>query len=627
MAFRVETIRRAWATNTASLATATQYAFPALTIALPTASRTIRSAVIVYSFNIDSATVANITSRQGGIQIDAVAAQDNAVSGTLANTGDHAAYVVSEDLTDYFVANFTGASHSVVARWRQVGAAVINLSAELFLTFEYDDAGETSKTKTIEIVLDSPTARLTSTLAEIGTNQVPLLNTFLPEAGKTLIDAYFIVEGNLASDAVTDFQLGLSLDAEAEVLFGAYRQALTTSNYVRVIWKREDINPAAAHAFNARTTVTNRFEHLTVRLVVTYSYTIAGTSTVINQQLAPFKPEPLLEGPTISEPSRFSAEFFVAEPATVTLVQSGVVLYWTIAGLADLNVRVGGQAYRAYTKAAFTDPAGSFCVAQRFDSGGAQGAGHTLARGRNVITVDAYRTTTTTGTIPLGVFGYALITYTSSVAAAGAGAHNHVTWWNLQDAQATSSLEQVTAAFAPNIPEENYWLNGWGVIGWVMTTAAVTYGMALRLTNGYRMLIDTPQNPAEAGMIAIATSGTEIFQRHPLDPDAARISLETARVVRAYVIGSTQHWPNLLVAVTHHSITFNVTVTVTDYTGDGSGIAVYAHTAADREPYTSVTTAIGGTATAIVYDDSIEYFGHARQDSTHVGRSDDEVPS
>lgn len=627
MALRVETVRRAWTTNTASLAASTQYTFPALTVALPTASRTIRSAVIVYSFNIDSAAAANITSRQGGVQIDAVAAQDNAVSGTHANTADHAAYVISEDLTDYFVANFTGASHSVVARWRQVGGAVINLSAELFLTFEYDDAGETSKTKTIEIVLDSPTARLTSTLAEIGTNQVPPLDTFLPEASKTLIDAYFIVEGNLASDAVTDFQLGLSLDAEAEVLFGAYRQALVTSNYVRVIWKRADINPAAAHAFNARSTVTSRFEHLTIRLVVTYSYTLAGTSTVINQILAPFTPADLLGGPTSADASRWSAEFYVAEPATVTLVQSGVVLYWTIAGLADLNVRVGGQAYRAYTKAAFTDPAGSFCVAQRFDSGGAQGAGHTLARGRNVITVDAYRTTTTTGTIPLGVFGYALITYTSGVAAAGAGAHNHVTWWNLQDAQATSTLEQVTAAFAPNIPEADYWLNGWGVVGWVVSTAAITYGAALRLTNGYQPLFNGAQNPSDSGMIAVVATGTSYFQRHPLDPDAARIPLETARAIRAYVIGSTQHWPNLLVAVTHHAITFNVTVTVTDYTGDGSGIAVYAHTAADREPYTNVTTAIGGTATALVYDDSVSYFGHTRQDSTHVGRSDDEAPS
>lgn len=286
MALRTKTTKWSFETNVASLAASTQYAFPSITVYAETNGRTIRSAILRYSFHVDSAGAANITSRQGGVQIDAVASLDVAVGGTVANTGDHFSLMCQEDVTDYFVTNFTGASHSVVARWRQVGGAVINLTCELILTYEYEETGLVTAYKTVEIPLESPVAALSAVLGEIGTNQVPLLND-LPEASKTFLDIYFRIDSNICANAIGDVQLGLSLDAEAEVLSGGYREALITSYWLRYIWKRPTINTGVVHAFNARSTVATRFQWLKVVMVVTYSYDRSATTRVRNSLQLP----------------------------------------------------------------------------------------------------------------------------------------------------------------------------------------------------------------------------------------------------------------------------------------------------------------------------------------------------
>jgi len=209
-----KTIKHACLTSTVSLASNTQFVFPDLTIDIPeTNSREFVSAILRITFHLDNAAAGNFSSRQAGVQIDAVAAQDNSASGTVANTGDHECLFFHVDLTSYFQTNYTGTSHVIKTRTRLVGSASINITAEWELTYKYEETGEATLIKTIEIPLDSPVAALTNTLAEIGTNQIEILNN-LPETGKVFKDIYFRIDANASSTTVTDTALGLSLDAD-----------------------------------------------------------------------------------------------------------------------------------------------------------------------------------------------------------------------------------------------------------------------------------------------------------------------------------------------------------------------------------------------------------------------------
>lgn len=629
MAIRLKTTKWAWPINAASLAASTQYAFPAITVYAETAGRTIRSAVIRYSFYFDQVGAANLTSRQGGVQIDAVAASDTAVGGTVANTGDHEAIICAEDVTAYFQANFTGASHSVVARWRQVGCAAINLSAELILTYEYDDAGLTTAFKTVELPIESPTAKLTATLAELGTNQIPQLTGaggLLPEAGVTVRDIFFRIEGNLASDAVTDFQLGLQIDAEAETLLGAFRQNVITSVFWRGVWKRADIAPGSAHAFSARGTVAARFEHLTVVMVVTYEYNPSTSTRVLNSVRLPLPAVGTLGGVVEADASRQAAVLQIEEPGTITLVQSGVVAYYSCSGLpTGLAVRVGAQAFRAYDKLALTDVAGAFCLCQRIDGGSAQGAALTLARGQNTLNLDAYRTSTAANTVPVGWMAVALVNYTSDVAAQGDGAHNHTVEWGIIDNLGAAAPEQVGAAVALEIPETAYWLAGVGCEAYWQTSTNITLGVRINIGAGFTEALIVPAQANETGTLVGFGDATPAFRRYPGDVTPGRLDPEASREWRTLAQGSTQHWPVLWGLLTYHAITFAVSGSVSGYTGDGSGIAVRVHRSDTHELVAQATTAIGGGFTAQVYDNVVPLYAHARQDGTHVGRSDEEV--
>jgi hypothetical protein len=631
MTLRVETTKWAADMLLTSLAAVTVHTFPAVTVYAPTASRTIRSAKIRVWMYYDSGTAANVTGRQIGVDIDAVGAVDTNVTGTIANTGDHSAIVCEQDVTGYFVTNFTGASHSVVMRWRQSGVASINVSAELILTYEYDDAGETTKIKTVEIPLESPVDRLTATLAEIGTNQVPRLIggagvDRLPEAGITIRDCFFRVRGNLASTAATNLQLGLQLDAEAEYLTGSFNQTLTTSVYWGGIWKRLDMDPNVAHAFNARCTVASRFEHLTIVLVVTYEYTVAGTTSVRQSLQIPMPvTETLMGGPTSADYSRQSVELWIEEPGTITMAQSGFVTeYQHGNGMTTaVNFRAGAQAFRAYAKLALTEPAGMFALGQRIDSGGAQGAALTLARGPNTINVDAYRTSTAINTIPCALTTTLYLNYNSDIAAGGAGSHNHTTEWAIQS-NVTPTVEVLTAAFAPVIPEATYYVTAFGLAEYVLTSGTAAIDLKVALAAGFASIADVGTQTGDTGVLSVSASALAPFKRNPGDPTAGRVDIETARVYRTVQLVGTNA-PTISALLTHHSIAFTAAGSAIGYTGDGSGLAVKIHRVDTDEKIAEATTAIGGGFTATVYDNTIELYAHLFQDATHVGRSAVEV--
>jgi hypothetical protein len=61
---------------------------------------------------------------------------------------------------------------------------------------------------------------------------------------------------------------------------------------------------------------------------------------------------------------------------------------------------------------------------------------------------------------------------------------------------------------------------------------------------------------------------------------------------------------------------------------DGAGLTVEIwHNSSPPEKVAEATTTTGGAYTATVYDNSLTHFATCREDSTHVGRSDNVTPT
>jgi len=123
----------------------------------------------------------------------------------------------------------------------------------------------------------------------------------------------------------------------------------------------------------------------------------------------------------------------------------------------------------------------------------------------------------------------------------------------------------------------------------------------------------------EVGLFTAYHQTQDIFKRYTNDP-STRWDLTIAR---PYVVQFAEScFPDITYIYTYHTITFDVLGAVSGYAGDGSGITVLMHRADTNEHVLSLTTAVGGTFSSTWHDDTIELYAQAREDATHMGRSD-----
>lgn len=644
MALRTKTVEYAFTSRTTTLAPATRFDFTQITLYIPeTSSRTFRSVSIVHSArDNEAASGAFISSFMMGIKLGAVAFNDSTQSGNVQefNADQPKCMTVTRDVTSYFNTNFgSGASQTCQVGISWGGIDTINHTAKLIITYEYDDSAQDTRVKTVRIPLDGTTGLLTNTLTELGTNQVPNLSTFLPEASKTFRCMWFEVGANEAAQAVTtDFTLGLALDAEVEAADGSHEQALSGSPFYRYIWVRNDMTTNATHAFKARSSVTNRFDMLNVILVVTYEYSHTSSTSIMNSLYMPLEINNGFVGYN-NENSRYEVKFFVEE-ANVSLKQSGVFLSFSLATdegtVTGLQAKVGDQSYRSYTMAysTFEYDKAQFMLSQRIDSGGTAGSGLTLARGENTITLDVQQSSTVDLLASVGCL--VILNYTSDKHASGDGVHNHSTCWHAHGSVITSTssensnagIHEEISSFAPNIPETNYYVTNVGFFFYFLSAglripfavvAEVKAGEAKG--DGWNAVASIAAYIAsDLGEFNMISNSSDQYTRYPNDLGVDRLAIETSR---AYKISTA---PESIIGgfmwLTYHGITFTIGGTISGYTGDGSGITVNLFRSDTKEFLTSATTTAGGLFSITWYDDSVQLFCEARQDATHRGRSD-----
>jgi hypothetical protein len=652
MAIRTKTIEYAFLASEGNVAAGGARAFTQITVNIPeTVGRVFKSCFLIVYVQDNVVAAASPTSWRiqaavGGVALDTTG--DGAtLTDTITNSGEQCAWLFTRDVTSLFTGD-TGAGG-----WMDGGApatsrtfdvtltvavsTTCNASCKLVITYDYSDAA-TTRIKTVKIPIESVVGALAAAgQVEIGTNQVPLLDTFCPEANKTFRDIFFEIYVNDGCNGTTDYTLNLSLDAEGADASGTIEAGLQSARSMYYLWKRTDMTTNATHAFKAAVSnvAGGTFDCIGVILVVTYEYNETNTTTVLNSiQMPAFEATGFLGGTVAGDLSRNNTQFFIEEPETITLKQSAVQIFLIDSGAVTLNVKAGAQAARAYTLPARVS-CGGWGLVHRIDSGGAQGAGIILARGLNTLSLDLYTGSATYGSIGTAASAILFLNYTSGKATGGTQVHNQtISWFSAKTIADTQQREFST--FAPVINETDYYLNG---IGFFITqfVAGTTQGyqcLTLKTewksgegpSDGWNEVYSGLFNSdAEEGVHIQVGGETSGFKRYPADPDTNRKLITTTRKYRIECVLAS--YTSFFIFYTYHCITRTISGTIRNYSGDGSGITVEIHRSDTDEKIVSTTTIAGGTFSVTWYDNTINCYAHAKQDTNHVGRSDDALAS
>jgi len=712
MALRTKTIEYAFPTDETLRATGTRVDYAAITLDIPeNTSRTFRS-VIVQVTAREAATVASVTAVLIGIKLGAVAFNDVTLTDTFTSTGEQQTWMFTRindganGTATYFNTNFgAGTSQTCQVGVTLTGPSRINTTVKLIITYEWDDASQTTRVKTVRIPIESNTGNLTTTLASIGSNQIPLLDEFCPEAVKSFKNIFFEVMGNEAGTAVTDASLNLALDAESADADGLHENAANSAVWYYYIWVRNSMTTSATHDLKASTTVSTTvlMNMMCAVLVVTYTYTVcpntvlnedldasetgvdvvdgsvypavpftvqidsekmrvtaratntltvtrgfegttAATHTtgatvyavILNSLMLPFVQHAagMFGGSIEADQDRLTGDVWIEEPVTPFLRQSGILFSFNEA--ADMTgpiIGSGAQANRTYVHDVGTLNCGQHTLMHRVDSGGAQGAGMTIARGKNEWTVDIYRTSTADNTTGSNLTAMLYLNYTSGLHANGDAVHNHTTHWIIEETDQDAN-PRVFDVIAPNIPEASYYIGGLGFAVTLMATPTSGQDaivLSCERTSGegsgdgwediYASYISAG---AELGLSRMYMAEEEHFKRYPEEP-GSRLAIETARNYRLEFMSALPNgWCDLTMILTYHAITFPIAGDITGSAGGTVQIKAYLKESESEETLIGTTSRSGNGAFSIMwYDDTIAKACRARESATKVGASDE----
>lgn len=633
-------------TNT-TLATSTRYNFPAIGITIPeTTSRNFKSVILECHWRDAYTTVYNVVGWRLGISTGSNPFSDVDYTPTaVANTGDHEAGIVVIDVTDYFNSNFgTSASTScqgAIAIATATAAAVQNLTAKLYITYEYDSSG--SRTiKTVRIPIQSASALLTGAAIEIGTTgttaapakQIPALDTFLPETNKEYKTTWFEMYGNDGGAATTDFNGVYQINAGTTASRCLLEQALSTGTYFYDIWLTKytnnlgvvtddyAISASAASAFNAYSSLASRFDAFGGLFCVTYEYDTTSAS-VMNSVMLPIDSAPgFIASTSASNANYIARDFWVVEP-NVNLEQSGIVLYMQSAGGATLNLGTNSQTVRPYTLTALVN-SGGHSVVHRID----HNSGLSLSRGKNTLNLKAY---TSAAAAANTLVGFLYLNYTSASAPGGEKCHNHTTIWH-HAAQATTGavathniVPNSTLQRTPNIISPYYFLNGLGFLVCSRFGTAID-GITLvaeKLTGEFNSdgwaFLDTfvHSNDGELASYKQIAACLDLFNQTSFQ--TGKMNIESQREYRLYYSTAALYW--LRSYLTYHCNTFSVSGSFINPAGSGSDVQIDVIRYTDDYFSGSVLSSSSGSWTALVFDNVYPYYVSASQDETHIGRS------
>lgn len=650
MAIRTKTIEYTFGFSTATRGTGAATAFTQIAaLAIPeTTSRTFRSVILQFFVPDADDTATSTTAVAMSITLGGAGASSATVTQTLTNSGENYSMMFWRDVTSYFQTNYTGTSMTCDASVTITGPQTINHSAKLIITYEYDDSAATTRIKTVRIPIDGNNGALTTTLSTVGqADQIPALDTFLPEASKTYRDIFFEVWGHTGTTAAAAGTLTMRYNGATSLTSGQYSDVTGNNNtpslntdrsIIRIDKLLTTLGTAGANTVQASVSSTTGcpFNCIGGVLVVTYEYDHDASTTILNSLQIPIIDEAgWMGGTAATDKTRFKASYFIQEPGTISLVQSGVLFSCIDAGAITYVFNAGSQADRTFTHPT-TQRAGCVFHTRRVDSGATGGTGITLARGLNDFTFDYYATSGTAGNIGSNASGMLYLNYISDKHTDGDGVHAHTTSW-INRPYLTGGLVQrlqYTPNTVPIINETNYWIvsTGFEIIMTTSGTAAGSFGFA------YQAEIQSDESQAagwesfyssiyasdpEMGTSVIWARARPNFKRYPNDTDSARFNIETSRDYRFDIPINTAAVFQSRQLATWHSITYTIAGTISGSNGGTVSISAFRTDTGEKIDTTSRT---GDGAYSITwYDNTIPVIVTAYESSTYKGVSANQV--
>jgi len=276
------------------------YEFPAITCSFPeSGSRTFKSVMAEYCWNDWFSVATNLSGVEFGISSGSVSAsyvrKTYGVSQGFSiqtNTADPQNFTWLVDFTpevtdsSFGIGELSGVFQLSARIATVISSSITNLSAKLYFTYEYEDSTALKLVKTVRIPIQSHHTTLLTTMSQVGVftgaipapiNQIPALNTFLPETdGRVIHQAWIEMYSNNAGIAATNFSAAYQIDnsASAQSPRALYQMALIGGALTRDIWIYDTGSYVidTSHSFNAASSVVTRMETIGGFLGVTYSY-------------------------------------------------------------------------------------------------------------------------------------------------------------------------------------------------------------------------------------------------------------------------------------------------------------------------------------------------------------------
>lgn len=634
-ATRVKTVEYAFQHSSETVASAAVRSYAPITVYIPELTgRRFKSVFTVADVHENGTTAVNATAFLTGVGINALTVSSVTFSDTMTNSGENVGYVFVGSFTAYFQSNFVGSSETVKANTVLTGPGSNNTSLKLVITYEYDDSA-TTRIKTVRIPIQSSTSTIPTTLTEIGTNQIPNLNNFLPEASKVFRDIFFEiynVEGTITAFG-TDPQMSVALDNEGAWQDSPHVDTLVSDRAYKWIWKRTNMATDREHSFKAATTALSMPFNVTGAILnVTYEYDHSTSTSVINSVILSAADENGYSGGTTElDASLFSREIIINEPGPITLKQSGVLFSGTAGGTVTNILKTPLQAGTTYLYAVNTVNAGSRNIVHRIDLEN----GFSLARGTNTFDLIWWRTAGTTSNMTSIPSAVLYLNYTSGISTMGGGEANHLhTVFDLL-APASNDVSLLEVASSFSIPETYWWQSSAGMFAWYgnIGGGGGTSGLAIKAeikpgewrSNGWDDIFTGlfAMDPEYGYSLLLPRSGKN-YKKHPGDPDTNKLNPLTTRNLRFE--SSQSSYYQAASFLTYRTSTVTVTGTIYNYNGNGSGITVKLFDSNDHEHIGTVTTSAGGTFSFVWYDDTNPIYGQAYQSELKFGRSADIIP-
>ncbi len=619
----------------ASMVDNTLTALTSITISLPEApSGTDFKSVIALVSAMQTATAqGNITTRRIDFSVGGATAGTHTNSNLYTGSGEDIFVFHAADMTSHFVANWTtGTSKSFAASVLMDGtatnAAFTNVNVTIFITYEYDDTA-TTQIKTVRIPVNCGTGVFGTAKPGTALDTIPNLSTELPEASKVYRSNYITLQGMRSSTVTTDSTITLQLDNTTAITSGIFEGGAATNYFMRYVWNCSAVlNTASTMGFFAWGSVANMWYHMQAWLTVTYEFDATSSNDTYVSLLLPMEINSPMGGTTSSDYQRGDREFFIEEPGSVTTKYIAFYSFWDqAAAIAGINQRIGTGAFVTFTNDTSAQFAGNNAAMIENNTA------FTLARGRNSLNWDVYRTDATD--LGFNTSGFWIVNYTAGKPTQGYGAANHTVFWNLGAFfDGTANVIRTISAVAPALPETDRFYSAVGTRYLYFTnTTGNAAGVTLQVerlaaeggTQWESAYTDIGQTDPETGLHLTFSQVRTLFRRWGDDvyADPSRMSLQIARRWRTVLANSASSFDYLDLIFTYHSIPFTVSGNITG--SSGGTVTISLHRESNGEKVLETSRVGDGSYSLTWYDNTENVYTEAYESSTKIGRSDNGV--